>query len=224
MTDAPNYNDGLWHGWNGGECPVAKGPWSVVRGEGDVVWAPKTPLRMFTGRTLSSSAWSSPPSAAPHHLPVRVPRRRAELPRNRNRRDQSRSPTATARPSQSGRKSCEQNRNGPRGLGMSALRMTIGAAIPSSKPWMMCFSTCAPAKGPSWQMANASLIAAAPDMAEALKAAIAISDRNVGTADALMNASMSMTNVLPPSPRREVKHDRPRHPLRPRAERRGCPC
>lgn len=22
MTDAPNYNDGLWHGWNGGECPV----------------------------------------------------------------------------------------------------------------------------------------------------------------------------------------------------------
>ena len=29
MTDAPNYNDGLWHGWNGGECPVAKGPWSV---------------------------------------------------------------------------------------------------------------------------------------------------------------------------------------------------
>ena len=22
MTDAPNYNDGKWHGWNGGECPV----------------------------------------------------------------------------------------------------------------------------------------------------------------------------------------------------------
>lgn len=37
-----------------------------------------------------------------------------------------------------------------------------------------------PAKGHSWQMANARLIAAAPDMAEALKAAIAISDRNVG--------------------------------------------
>jgi hypothetical protein len=37
-----------------------------------------------------------------------------------------------------------------------------------------------PAKGPSWQVANARLIAAAPDMAEALKAAIAISDRNVG--------------------------------------------
>lgn len=22
MTSAPNYNDGKWHGWNGGECPV----------------------------------------------------------------------------------------------------------------------------------------------------------------------------------------------------------
>lgn len=22
MTDKPNYNDGNWHGWNGGECPV----------------------------------------------------------------------------------------------------------------------------------------------------------------------------------------------------------
>lgn len=22
MTDTPNYNDGNWHGWNGGECPV----------------------------------------------------------------------------------------------------------------------------------------------------------------------------------------------------------
>lgn len=22
MTSAPNYNDGRWHGWNGGECPV----------------------------------------------------------------------------------------------------------------------------------------------------------------------------------------------------------
>ena len=107
---------------------------------------------------------------------------------------------------------------------MSALRMTIGAAIPSVETMDDVLFDVRPAKGPSWQMANASLIAAAPDMAEALKAAIAISDRNVGTADALMNASMSMTNVLPPSPRREVKHDRPRHPLRPRAERRGCPC
>ena len=25
MTEAPNYNDGLWHGWNGGECPVDPG-------------------------------------------------------------------------------------------------------------------------------------------------------------------------------------------------------
>lgn len=41
MTDAPNYNDGLWHGWNGGECPVAKGTLVQVRGEGDVVWAPQ---------------------------------------------------------------------------------------------------------------------------------------------------------------------------------------
>lgn len=22
MTEKPNYNDGEWHGWNGGECPV----------------------------------------------------------------------------------------------------------------------------------------------------------------------------------------------------------
>ena len=22
MTEKPNYNDGKWHGWNGGECPV----------------------------------------------------------------------------------------------------------------------------------------------------------------------------------------------------------
>ena len=22
MTNTPDYNNGLWHGWNGGECPV----------------------------------------------------------------------------------------------------------------------------------------------------------------------------------------------------------
>lgn len=22
MTDTPDYNDGFWHGWSGGECPV----------------------------------------------------------------------------------------------------------------------------------------------------------------------------------------------------------
>lgn len=36
MTGAPNYNDGLWHGWNGGECPVH--PETVV----EVVWLDKT--------------------------------------------------------------------------------------------------------------------------------------------------------------------------------------
>ena len=35
MTDAPNYNDGKWHGWNGGECPVhPKTAVNVLYGDG----------------------------------------------------------------------------------------------------------------------------------------------------------------------------------------------
>ena len=37
-----------------------------------------------------------------------------------------------------------------------------------------------PWKGPAWQEANARLIAASPEMAEALEAALAISDKYVG--------------------------------------------
>lgn len=35
MTD---YNDGKWHGWNGGECPVHPEAVVEVRGESDNVW------------------------------------------------------------------------------------------------------------------------------------------------------------------------------------------
>jgi len=30
MTNTPDYNNGLWHGWNGGECPVH--PETVIQG------------------------------------------------------------------------------------------------------------------------------------------------------------------------------------------------
>ena len=196
MTDAPNYNDGLWHGWNGGECPVAKGPWSCSR-RGRCCLGPQDATEDVYWPNVIVFRVVKPALRSPRTIYLcefRDGERSSTQPQST--RPKPLSPTATARPSQSGRKSCERTEM-DQGLGMSALRMTIGAAIPSSKPWMMCFSTCAQ-PGPSWQMANASLIAAAPDMAEALKAAIAISDRNVGTADALMNASMSMTNVLPP--------------------------
>lgn len=42
-----NYNDGNWHGWNGGECPVhpksrvdIAGSWGITRNKlaGDVSW------------------------------------------------------------------------------------------------------------------------------------------------------------------------------------------
>jgi len=30
MANTPDYNNGLWHGWNGGECPVH--PETVIQG------------------------------------------------------------------------------------------------------------------------------------------------------------------------------------------------
>jgi len=30
MTNTPEYNNGLWHGWNGGECPVHHLSWVNV--------------------------------------------------------------------------------------------------------------------------------------------------------------------------------------------------
>lgn len=53
MTEAPNYNDGLWHGWNGGECPV-----DPDRNIEAVLWDgtnPNTPLDWFAEQEVRAS-------------------------------------------------------------------------------------------------------------------------------------------------------------------------
>lgn len=38
-----NYNDGKWHGWNGGECPVHPKSVVEVRGLSETVWKTEDP-------------------------------------------------------------------------------------------------------------------------------------------------------------------------------------
>ena len=72
MTGKPNYNDGLWHGWNGGECPVH--PKTVV----DAVW--HDPLRSTAGLFVAreASQENSPRIAWSHVVKFRVIREHRE--------------------------------------------------------------------------------------------------------------------------------------------------
>ena len=53
MTDETNYNDGKWHGWNGGDCPVH--PKTIVQAlRGGIVYAATVTLE---ADKINSDSW-----------------------------------------------------------------------------------------------------------------------------------------------------------------------